>query len=164
MNLSIIAAIGENNELGLRNKLLWHIPADLKRFKALTSGHTVVMGRITFESINSKPLPNRRNIIISRSGIPATPGIIIISTMDELFEILNFNEETFILGGGMIYELLLPYADKMYLTIVHKTYSADTFFPVFDRSHWKITEQTVIEDDPVAGVSYSFINYSRVSK
>lgn len=132
--ISIIAAIGENRELGKDNKLLWHIPEDLKRFKKLTQGHAVIMGRKTYESIG-RPLPNRTNIIVTRDKQFRANGCIVTYSIEEAinfkFEILNlkFKDEVFVIGGGQIYTQALPYADKLYLTIVEGTFEADTFFP-----------------------------------
>jgi dihydrofolate reductase len=130
--ISIIAAIGQNRELGKNNKLLWHIPEDLKRFKQLTQGHAVIMGRKTYESIG-RPLPNRTNIIITRDQSFRAPNCIIYHSFEDVIKDINSGKinggEVFIIGGGQIFELALPYADKLYLTIVEGTYDADTFFP-----------------------------------
>ena len=163
MTVSLIAAIGLQRELGYKNDLLWHIPADLKRFKALTSGHTVIMGRRTFDSIDRKPLANRKNIIItSRKDLPSS-GIIIAHSVNEAIDNSFDDGEVFILGGATIYEQFLPLADRMYLTLVKATYKADTFFPDFNRDQWKIIEQTDITNDEDAGVDYSFITFSRIN-
>jgi len=131
-NISIIAAIGKNRELGKGNNLLWHIPEDLKRFKKLTQGHAVIMGRKTFESIG-RPLPNRTNIIITRDSSFTAEGCKMYHSFDTVIEAINSGEinggEVFIIGGGQIFELALPYADKLYLTVVEGTFDADTFFP-----------------------------------
>ncbi len=163
MTVSLIAAIGLQRELGYKNDLLWHIPADLKRFKTLTSGHTVIMGRRTFDSIDRKPLANRKNIIItSRKNLPSS-GIIIAHSVNEAIDNSLNDGEVFILGGASIYEQFLPFADRMYLTLVKETYKADTFFPEFDQDQWKIIEQTDITDDEDACVDYSFVTFSRIN-
>lgn len=128
--ISIIAAIGKNRELGKDNKLLWHIPEDMKRFRKLTQGHTVIMGRKTYESIGN-PLPNRTNIIITRDHDFKVKGCITAHSLEEAIEIGKkySPDEIFIIGGGQIYSQALPYTDKLYLTIVEKAYDADTFFP-----------------------------------
>jgi dihydrofolate reductase len=161
MNLSIIAAIGKNHELGYQNKLLWHIPADLKRFKTITSGHTVIMGMKTFESIGSKPLPNRRNIVLTHRDLKSDT-VIIANSIRQIFELIDNNEETFILGGALLYRQLLPMTRKMYLTHIEKEYSADTFFPAFDRNDWNVIENIRVSGDKKAGVDYSFITYLRI--
>ncbi len=164
MNLSIIAAIGKNRELGYQNKLLWHIPADLKRFKTITSGHTVIMGRTTFESIGSKPLSNRRNIVLTRQKNFNATDVNIVNTIPSMLRLIDPFEETFILGGAEVYEQLLPYTSKMYLTLVHKDYTADTFFPDFDRNSWKTIERSDITGDEKAAVGYSFVTLVRLNQ
>ncbi len=162
MIISMIAAIGINREIGYKNDLLWHIPADLKRFKAITSGHTVIMGRRTFESIDSNPLPKRRNIIITSQKDYSARGIEIVHSIEEAVELVRADGEVFILGGATIYKQFLPCADKMYLTIVKKEYRADTYFPEYDTDQWKIVEQSDINDDQIAGVEYSFLTLSKI--
>lgn len=160
-NISLIAAVGENLEIGKDNDLLWHIPADLKRFMKITSGHTVIMGRRTFESINSKPLKNRRNIIITSQQDMNSEGVEIVHSIDGAIRSISGNEEVFILGGATIYKQFLPYANRMYLTHVHRSFDADTFFPEFDEKEWEIESKEDVFDDEKAGIDYSFINYSR---
>lgn len=138
--IAMIAAQGENREIGLNNQLLWHISDDLKYFKRTTMGKPVVMGRKTYESIG-RPLPGRKNIVISRSGFEAE-GIFVCSSLDEAVDLAkeaaceSGAEEVVIMGGAQIYELMLPRTDVLYLTEVHKAYEADSFFPAFDRSEW----------------------------
>lgn len=160
--ISIIAAIGANRELGKDNDLLWRIPADWKRFKEITSGHTVIMGRKTFESINAKPLKNRRNIVITRQkGYPGN-GAEVVDSWEVALQLAEPGEEVFILGGAQIYDLFLPIADRLYLTHVHRFFDeADTWFPEYNPDNWEIIEQTDIHDDEEAGLSYSYINYRR---
>lgn len=160
--ISIIAAIGKNYELGKNNDLLWHISADLKRFKKITSGHPVIMGRKTFDSINNKPLPGRRNIIITHSLDYSYPNVEVVHSVDDALKKIGVDEEVFILGGATIYKQLLPVTDNMYLTQVDEEYEADTFFPNFDHRHWKITEIIEITDDEQAGVNYSFVTMQRI--
>ena len=130
--VSIIAAIGKNRELGKNNRLLWHIPEDMKRFRKLTQGHAVIMGRKTFESIG-KPLPNRTNIIITRDKSFQAPNCKIYHSFDDVIKAINSGEinggEVFVIGGGQIYNQALPHTSTLYLTIVEGTYEADTFFP-----------------------------------
>lgn len=132
MLVSLIAAIGENRELGAKNKLLWHIPEDMKHFRDTTRGHTVVMGRKTFESIG-KALPNRTNIVLTREK-REIQGCITVLTPEEALEIARENkeEEVFIIGGAEIYALFLPFADRIYLTLVQQSFPhADAFFPPY---------------------------------
>lgn len=132
--ISIIAAIGKNRELGKDNKLLWRIPDDMKRFKMLTMGHPVIMGRTTYESIG-KPLLGRINIVLTRDESFNVPGCIVAYSLEEALTIARETdkEEIFIIGGGKVYEQALPLADKLYLTIVDGTYDADTYFPKYSR-------------------------------
>lgn len=152
--ISIIVATSLNNAIGRNNQLLWHISEDLKYFKKVTSGHTIIMGRKTWESIG-RPLPNRRNIVISRSQ-KAIEGAEVYSSLEEALkaarskEVANknklSNEEIFIIGGGQIYKQALPIADKLYLTIVNKTIEdADTYFPDIDFSQWKEIETETLD-------------------
>ena len=157
----MIAAHGENYEIGFENRLLWHISADLKRFKEITSGHTVIMGRLTFNSIGNKSLPNRRNIVLTKSELLDIQGVEYVKSVEEALKIVADEEEVFILGGASIYEQFLSMASVMYLTQVHKSYRADTFFPRYDSSKWEITERIDINDDDQAGVNYSFLTLVR---
>ncbi|MBN2523470.1 MAG: dihydrofolate reductase [Bacteroidales bacterium] len=160
-NISIIAAIGKNNELGKGNQLLWHIPGDMKRFKRITSGHMVIMGRKTFHSINNKPLSNRRNIVLTRDTSLYFPNVGIVHSVDEALELVKSESEVFILGGATVYEQFLPFTHRMYLTRVHRGYNADAFFPVYDESNWYVIERKDIVDDKQAGVDYSFVTLKR---
>lgn len=145
--ISIIAAIGENQELGKNNKLLWHIPEDLERFKKLTEGHVVIMGRKTFESLRS-PLPNRINVIVTKNkdytvSLYRYIDTLICQTFKEAIKIAKTKEkkEIFIIGGGQIYQQAIDIADKLYLTIVDGNFDADTFFPDYSQFTKKIFEQ-----------------------
>lgn len=128
--ISIIAAIGKNRELGLNNKLLWHIPEDLARFKKITNGHPVIMGRKTFESIGML-LPGRTNIIVTRDKTFSLPGCTITHSLEDAIKIAKKPAagEIFVIGGGQIYKEAIKYADKLYLTVVEGTFTADTYFP-----------------------------------
>lgn len=136
MTLSIIVAVASDGAIGRANDLLWHLPADLKRFKELTTGHTILMGRKTFESLPRGPLPNRRNIIISRS-LPAQPGAEVYPTIQQAMEACASDEEVFIIGGGEIYRQLLPDTEQIYLTRVQASFpDAEVFFPELDPTEW----------------------------
>ncbi len=138
--ISIICAIAENRAIGSNNKLLWNIPEDMKFFRETTKGHTVIMGRKTFESIG-KPLPKRINILVTRDSKYKAEGCVIASSVSDAIEFAkeNESEEIFIIGGGQIYEQSMKYADKLYLTIVKGDFEADTFFP--DYSDWKVVKK-----------------------
>lgn len=136
MTLSIIVAVASDGAIGRANDLLWHLPADLKRFKELTTGHTILMGRKTFESLPRGPLPNRRNIIISRS-LPTQPGAEVYPTIQQAMEACASDEEVFIIGGGEIYRQLLPNTEQIYLTRVQASFpDAEVFFPELDPTEW----------------------------
>ncbi len=142
--LSIIAVIGRNRELGKDNRLLWHIPGDLPRFKKITSGHPIIMGRKTFESMG-KALPERTNIVVTKNPSYQKEGILIATSLDEAIEkakIIPGTEEIFVIGGGSMYEQAITKADRLYLTIVEANAEADTFFPDYSRFNKILHEET----------------------
>lgn len=157
MKLAIIAAIGENRELGLKNKLLWHISDDLKRFKRITSGHTVIMGRKTFESLNCRPLPNRRNIVLTKQNSDTVEGAEFVFSVGEALAKVENEDIVFIIGGGMIYQTFLPLSDMLYLTLVHSTFRADTYFPDIPPEEWEETEHSEVKEAVGEGVKYSYV-------
>ncbi len=161
MSISLIVAAAENNAIGKDNALLWHLSADLKRFKALTTGHPVIMGRKTFESIG-KPLPNRRNIVISRS-VPAIEGCEVVVSVDEALALVKSGEEAFIIGGGSIYKALWDKADRLYLTSVKTALEGDTFIPEVKLDEWEEVKREDFDADEKNEFGYSFIDYVRVS-
>lgn len=150
MNISIIVAVAKNNVIGAKNKLLWNIPDDLKRFKKLTTGHHILMGQNTFESIG-KVLPNRISIILSFEKNYKTDGGYVFTNIDEALEFIKNRgeEELFIIGGGMIYKEMLPKANKIYLTKVHESYVGDTYFPEINLSEWdEISSEKHLDNNP----------------
>lgn len=161
-NLTMIVAAGENNEIGKDNDLIWHLSDDLKRFKALTSGHHIIMGRKTFESF-SKPLPNRTHVVISRQKAYQVPlGVLVVNSIEEALDAASNDSQPFIIGGGEIYEQAMPYASKIELTRVHSTFDADTFFPELKASDWKETDNTIHAQDEKHEFAFSFLTYERV--
>ncbi len=160
--LSIIVAAAENMAIGKDNDLLWHISADLKRFKALTSGHTVVMGRRTLDSLPKKPLPNRRNIVLTHDEGFAFPGVEVAHSIAELLQMLAKDGEVFVMGGATIYQQLLPYADKLYVTWVHSSFEADVFFPAIDEKHFRLLQSTAPVQDEAFGLTYHYADYERI--
>ena len=136
-NISIIVAIASNRAIGKDNRLLWHLSDDLKRFKKLTTGHTLIMGRNTFLSLPNGALPNRRHIVISDIAGEDFEGCEMARSVEEALELAGSVEECFVIGGGMVYRQFLPLAGKLYLTRVHASFEADTFFPEIDFSQWK---------------------------
>lgn len=140
--LSLIVAIAQNNAIGKGNDLLWHLSDDLKHFKRTTSGHPIIMGRKTFESFGSRPLPKRTNIIITRQVDYQAPGCVVVHSLAEALAAVPKNDEAFIIGGGEIYRQALPDVDKMHITIVHHDFDADTWFPDYLPEQWTETEST----------------------
>jgi len=171
MILSIISAIGNNNEIGKKNALLWDLPADMKHFRETTRGHTVVMGQKTYESLGvssdgklGKPLPNRRNIILTLDKNFKTDGCEIVYSIDELDKLLKEttkkDEEIFIIGGGMIYRLFIDKADRLYITHVNMSDpEADTFFPNIDMSKWKKVSNDIHPSDELNKYNLEFAVY-----
>ena len=159
----IIAAIGFNNELGKDNDLIWHLPADLKRFKKVTSGHAIIMGRNTFESIG-KPLPNRRSIIITRNTSYKKEGCDVVHSLEEAINLIKDQKNAFIIGGAQIYKEAIEkqLVDQLDITKVHQNFEADVFFPTIDQSVWEeISEETFLPDDK-NHYTYSFISYKKI--
>jgi dihydrofolate reductase len=159
--ISIIVAISEDYGIGYRNGLLWHLPEDLKRFKKLTLGHTVIMGKKTWESLPRKPLPGRKNIVIT--DVP--DEIIEFSTTaysieDALSKCRN-DDEIFIIGGGSIYRQFMPVADRLYITHIHKKTSADIFFPNIDPDLWEPIEKEEHSTDENGDIPYTYVIYRR---
>jgi len=160
--ISLIAAIGKNNELGANNSLLWHLPADMARFRDTTRGHTVIMGRKTFESIG-KALPNRRNIVITRNQDYKFENIEIANTLTEALDMVDRNEEVFVIGGAEIYKESIDTADKLYITHVDAEFKdADTFFPAIDSEKWKKTKSTFHAKDADNPYDMEFAEYERI--
>ena len=157
--LTIIAAASENNALGKDNQLVWHLPDDFKRFKSLTSGHYIVMGRKTFESF-PKPLPNRTHIIITRQKDYEVPeGCLVASSLKKAIDLCPKEEEVFIIGGGEIYKQSIEIADKIDLTRVHTTIEADTFFPEIDTDKWKLVFEEFHCKDEKHDYDFTFLTY-----
>ena len=159
--LSIIVAKSINNAIGKDNKLLWKIPDDMKRFKEITTGHTVIMGRKTFESIG-KVLPNRLNIILTRDPNYKVddPNVKILGGVSDLEEYINDENENFVIGGAQIYSILMPKCIKLYVTQVDKDFVGDTYFPVIRENEWEVTEKTEGPKDE-NDFKYEYITYKR---
>ncbi len=156
--ITIIAAIAKNNALGKDNQLIWHIPNDLKRFKKVTSGHHVIMGRKTFESLG-KPLPNRVNIIISRNKDYTANGCVVVHSLQEAITAAKDDSNPFILGGAQIYKQALEIADVLDLTFVHHSFEADAFFPTIDMDVWKEDSREDFKADEKNKFNYSFVRF-----
>ncbi len=169
-NLSIIVACAQNMAIGKDNDLLWHLSDDLKRFKALTSGHTVVMGRRTFDSLPKKPLPKRRNIVLTHDEqfhyeVPptATGTLEVAHSIPQVLNMVQGEEETFIMGGGTLYRDFLPLVNRMYVTWVYEDFEAEVYFPVIDRSVWLEVSLTERQQDEETGLWYAYAEYVRKS-
>ena len=161
--LSIIVAQAENRAIGLNGDMPWHLSGDLKRFKALTMGHPVVMGRRTWESLPKRPLSGRRNIVFSQSNDFAPEGAEVVRSVNELFSLLrDCDDEVFIIGGGRIYNMLLPFTHRLYITWVHRDFpEADTFFPSIDLSEFSKISETEIMTDEKSGLQFCYAEYDR---
>jgi dihydrofolate reductase len=161
MSISIIVAIAENNAIGLKNKLLWHISEDMKMFKKITMGHKVIMGRNTYLSLPVKPLAGRTNIVITDKSEEQFEGCITVYSVEKALEICLADEECFVIGGAMIYKQFLRYAKKLYITRVFKSYDADTFFPEIYLDEWNEIKRETYGADGRNEFSYAFITYER---
>jgi len=160
VSLSIIAAVAANGAIGKNNRLLCHIPGDLQRFKQITMHHTVIMGRKTFESLPQKPLPDRRNIVITTHNLSAE-NVEIVRSLQEALKLCTDEKEAFIIGGGMVYRESFALADRLYLTQIGASLDGDTFFPDISLSEWK---ETYREEHPASGncpYPFAFVNYER---
>lgn len=155
--INIIVAISKNRVIGNDNKLIWSLPSDLKRFKQITTGNTLVMGRKTYESIG-KPLPNRRNIIITRNSDYKVEGCEVVNSLEEALMLCN--NECFIIGGGEVYKQSLPLADKLYLTVINEEFDGDTYFPEIEDDWVKVSREDHEPDDKNKH-GYSFIEYEK---
>lgn len=160
--IAIIAAIDKNNALGFKNRLLFYLPDDLKRFKALTTGHTVVMGRKTFDSLPKGALPNRRNIVLSRSTRLELPGVEVYASLEEALLHCANNEQVFIMGGASVYKQAMPLADRLYMTEIDaEAAEADVYFPAIDHELWHETKRDVRRADDRHPCNYAFVDYER---
>ena len=158
--LTIIAAASANNVIGFDNKLIWNIPKDLKRFKELTQGHSVIMGRKTFESLPS-PLPNRRNIVVTRNKDYSLEGIEVFSSIEDAIDVCRDDLQPFIIGGGEIYSQTINLVDKIELTRVYKDYQGDAFFPEIPQDKFELASELVNYLDDDSHTKYSFLTYIR---
>lgn len=156
----MIAAAAENNALGKNNDLVWHLPNDFKRFKSLTTGHHIIMGRKTFESF-PKPLPDRTHVVITRQENYKPEGCIVVDSIEKALEICPEDDDNYIIGGGEIYNLALPFTDIIELTKVHHTFEADTFFPKINKDEWLLVESEENFKDDKHLYDYTYETYIR---
>ncbi|MGB8705025.1 MAG: dihydrofolate reductase [Gillisia sp.] len=158
--LTIIAAAGENNELGKDSNLVWHLPDDFRRFKELTSGHHIIMGRKTFETF-PQPLPDRTHIVITRRENYRKEGIITVHSSERALQICEDDRQPFVIGGGEIYKLFMDKADKIELTRVHAKFKADTFFPYINEDQWKLVSEKFHDKDDRHKYAFTYLTYER---
>lgn len=164
-NLSIIVAMAQNRAIGKNNDLLWHLSGDLKRFKKLTTGHPVVMGRKTWESLPKRPLPGRRNIVFTQNADYKADGAEVVHSVNALFKALkDCDEEVFIMGGAAIYNLLLPFTNRLYVTQVYREFDADVYFPTIDMSEFTLVNLSDPMFDEESGLDYAYEEYDRKFK
>jgi len=158
--LTLIAAAGENNALGKDNTLVWHLPDDFKRFKKLTSGHHIIMGRKTFDSF-PKPLPNRTHVVITRQDNFKKEGVLVVNSLEAAIELAEDDPQPFVIGGGEIYKMAIKLADKIELTRVHGSFEADIFFPDIDENQWKIISEVFHDKDENHKYAFTYLTYLR---
>jgi len=160
--VSIIVALAKNNVIGADNKLIWHLPADLKHFKNTTMGHTLIMGRKTYESIG-KPLPGRRTIVVSKNPDYFGDGFEVARSLDEAIQLSKGSNKVFIVGGAQIYtqSIDLPSVDKLLVTEIDASFAGDTYFPKIDKRKWKLIERIDHSPDEKNQYSYRFLTYHR---
>jgi dihydrofolate reductase len=158
--ITLLAAVARNGVIGIDNRLPWHLPADLKHFKALTLGHTVIMGRKTWESLPAKfrPLPGRRNIVVTRDPSYRAEGAVVAQSLPAAIAAAG-NDEAFVIGGAELYAAALPLADRLQLTEIDAAFEGDTWFPAIDPDHWRETSREAHHDE--AGFGYAFVSYQK---
>ena len=161
--LSIIVAKAKNNIIGKDNSLIWHLPEDLKRFKALTEGHTIIMGRKTFQSLG-RVLPNRKHIIFSQNPDFKVEheNVEVVHSLLQIQEYIESEHEAFVIGGAMIYNLLMPYVTKMYITQINQEFEGDAFFPKVDEEKWKEIDRKKGTQDENNNLDYEYITYEKI--
>ncbi len=163
MKISLIVALSSNRAIGLDGKMPWHLSADLKRFKQITMGHPILMGRKTFESIG-RPLPGRTNIIVSRNPAYSAEGCIVVESVEAaISQGCQLADEVFVIGGSTLYKATLPIAGSLYITEINQAFDGDTFFPDFDTGDWTEVEREDVTDDTRVSFSYSFLKLQRMS-
>ena len=159
--ISIVVAMTENNVIGLDGGMPWHMSNDLRRFKKITMGHHILMGRRTYESIG-RPLPGRTSVVISRTAEYGDPQVKVARSLDEAFEIASADDETFVTGGAEIFRLAIPHADRLYLTRIHCSLEGDTFFPTIAWDDWRLKESESYTADERNQYDFSFETYERI--
>lgn len=162
--ISIIVAVSEDGGIGKNNELLWHISEDLKRFKRLTTGHTIIMGKKTWDSLPRKPLPGRKNVVLTDIPGEYFNSSVTAYSIEDALSKCEKNEEIFVIGGGSVYKQFMTIADRLYITHVHKKAEADIYFPVIDPGVWQVTEKEEFIDTENQGIPYTYTIYERKLK
>jgi dihydrofolate reductase len=160
-HISIIVAIAKNNAIGKDNKLLCHVPGDLKRFRQITTGHTVIMGKNTYLSLPDGPLKNRRNVVISDNHQDRFNGCVTVYSIEDAIKLCDEDQESFIIGGASVYRQFLPHASKLYLTLVNKYFEADTFFPEIKPEEWNEILREIPEDAGKHDFNFEYVVLQR---
>ncbi|MFS0656731.1 type 3 dihydrofolate reductase [Bacillus sp. 179-C3.3 HS] len=158
--ISMIVATGNDRVIGLDNQMPWHLPADLTYFKKVTSGHTIVMGRKTFESIG-RALPHRRNVVLTTSPTFQAEGCDIVHSIEDILSLVSNEQELFIIGGSKLYEEMMPHADRLYITHIHHSFEGDRYFPPYDENDWTIVSREKGQSDEKNPYNYEFVVYDR---
>jgi dihydrofolate reductase len=162
--VSIIVAVSEDWGIGKDNELLWHIPEDLKRFKRLTTGNTIIMGKKTWESLPRRPLPGRKNIVLTDDPLEYIADSLTAYSIEDALGKCKSDEEIFVIGGGSVYWQFMPFADRLYITHVHKKTPADVYFPEIDLNIWEIVDKEEFLAGETSGIPYTYVIYERSSK
>ncbi len=161
--INIVVAKASNNVIGAKNDLIWHLPNDLKHFKNITSGHPIIMGRKTFESLG-RPLPNRTNIVVTRDQNWSAENIEIETSLSKAIEAAQkIDQDIYIIGGGNIYKQAMEFADVLYITEVHHEFDGDTYYPEIDSDEWEEVEREDFKKDEKHPYAYSFVTYKRIN-
>lgn len=163
--LSIIVAKAKNNVIGKNNQLIWHLPEDLKHFKELTTGHTIIMGKNTFESLG-RVLPNRKHVVFAYEGELKidNENVQRVSSIDDIKELIDSEEEAFVIGGAMMYKVLMPYCEKMYITEIDEEFDGDVKFPEIDLTKWQITNSKPGIKNEKNPFDYKYVTYEKNKK
>lgn len=159
--ISMIVAMADNRAIGKDNQLLWHLPDDFKHFKAVTMAKPILMGRKTYQSIG-KPLPGRQNIVISKDQTFAANGVAVVNSIEAALDEVETDGEVMVIGGASFYQQMLPLAEKLYVTHVHQSFDADTFFPEIDAEQWRVVDRVEHAADEKHAYRFTFITYQKV--
>ncbi len=160
--ISIIVAVAKNNVIGKNNQLIWHLPEDLRRFKELTTGHTILMGKNTFISLG-RVLPNRKHVVLyDKDDLKVdNENVELVHSLNDFIKYKDLDEEVFVIGGAMVYRQMIEYADKLYITEIDKEFEGDVYFPAIDKNIWKETQRIKGKKDEKNNLDYDFVTYNR---